>query len=334
MRRRAVLAGLALASAAIGGARAQAPAKQYRIAVVAASDPVAEVSESGGNPVYRAFFEELRRLGDVEGQNLVISRYSAEGRTDHYAELAGEVIGRNPDLVFANTSLLVRHFKEATATVPIVGVTADPVAYGIVTSLARPGGNLTGVSADAGVGIWGKRLEVLREAVPKVSRVGFLTYRASWEGAQGKVLRDAAAAEGIALLGPPLGDPIQPAEYRHVLAEMMQQHADALIVGDISNNLTYRQVIVDLADANRLPAIYPYRPYVEIGGLMAYAVDLEDLYRQAGNQVDRILRGEKPGDIPYFQASTFQLIVNLKTAKGLAIEMPQSLLARADEVIE
>jgi len=334
MRRRAVLVGLALASAAIGGARAQQPVKVHHIAVVAASDPVAEVTETGGNPVYRAFFEELRRLGDVEGQNLVIERYSAEGRTDHYAELAREVIGRNPDLVFTNTSLLVRHFKEATATVPIVGVTADPVAYGIVTSLARPGGNLTGVSADAGVEIWGKRLEVLREAVPKAARVGFLTYRASWEGAQGQVLREVTGAAGIALLGPPLDDPIQPAEYRRVVAAMVEQHADALIVGDISNNLTHRQVIVDLADANRLPAIYPYRAHVQLGGLMAYAVDLENLYRQAGNQVDRILRGEKPGEIPYFQASTFQLIVNLKTAKALAIEMPQSLLARADEVIE
>jgi putative ABC transport system substrate-binding protein len=264
----------------------------------------------------------------------VVERYSADGRTDHYAELAREVIGRNPDLVFANTSLLVRAFKEATATVPIVGVTADPVAYGLVASLARPGGNLTGVSADAGVGIWAKRLEVLREALPAASRVGFLTYRASWEGAQGQVLREATAAAGIALLGPPLDDPIQPPEYRHVLAAMVEQRADALIVGDISNNLTYRQVIIDLADANRLPAIYPYRPYVQIGGLMAYAADLEDLYRQAGNQVDRILRGEKPGEIPYFQASTFQLIVNLKTAKALAIEMPKSLLARADEVIE
>jgi len=333
VRRRAVLAGLVLVTA-IGGARAQQPGKMHRIAVAAASDPVAEVTETGGNPVYRAFFEELRRLGDVEGQNLVVERYSGEGRTDHYAQLAREVIGRNPDLVFANTSLLVRAFKEATATVPIVGVTADPVAYGIVTSLARPGGNLTGVSADAGVEIWGKRLEVLREAVPKASRAGFLTYRASWEGAQGQVLRAATEAAGIALLGPPLEDPIQPAEYRRVIAAMMEQHADALIVGDISNNLTHRQIIVDLADANRLPAIYPYRAYVQVGGLLAYAVDLEDLCRQAGNQVDRILRGEKPGEIPYFQASTFQLIVNLKTAKALAIEMPKSLLARADEVIE
>ena len=334
MRRRAVLVGLALASAAFGNLRAQQPAKMHRVAIVAASDPVAEVTETGGNPVYRAFFEELRRLGDVEGQNLVVERYSGEGRTDHYAELAREVIGRNPDLIFANTSLLVRQFKEATATTPIVGVTADPVAYGLVSNLARPGGNLTGVSADAGVEIWGKRLEALREAVPTVSRLGFLTYRASWEGAQGRMLREASAAAGLALLGPPLDDPIQPAEYRRVVAAMTEQHADALIIGDISNNLTYRQVIVDLADANRLPAIYPYRPYVQIGGLMAYAVDLEDLYRQAGNQVDRILRGEKPGDIPYFQATTFQLIVNLKTAKALAIEMPKSLLARADEVIE
>ena len=334
MKRRDVLAGLALAAAAIGGARAQQPGKVYRIAIVNASEPVADLTETGGSPRYGAFFEELRRLGNVEGQNLVVERYSGEGRTEHYAELIGEVIRQKPDLIFANVSLLVRQFKEATATIPIVGGTADPVAYGIVTSLARPGGNVTGVSVDAGIEIWGKRLEVLREAVPRASRVGFLTYRTSWEGAQGQVLRDATRAAGIALLGPPLDDPIQPPEYRRVIAAMVQEHVDALIVGDVSNNYTYRQLIVELADANRLPAIYPYRDHLQLGGLMAYAVDLQSLWRHAANQVDRILRGEKPGEIPYYQASTFELIINLKTAKALAIEMPPSLLARADEVIE
>jgi putative ABC transport system substrate-binding protein len=292
------------------------------------------LAEGGGNPRYGAFFQELRRLGDIEGQNLVIDRYSGEGRTEHYAELVSEVIHRNPDLIFTNTSRLVREFKEATASIPIVGVTADPVAYGIVPSLARPGGNVTGVSADAGVEIWGKRLEILREEVPTASRVGFLTYRTSWEGAQGQVLREATRAAGIELLGPPLDDPIQPAEYRRVVAAMVQQHADALIVGDVQNNLTYRQLIVDLADTNRLPAIYPYREHAQLGGLIAYGVDNQALYRYAANQVDQILRGEKPGDIPYYQATTFELIINLKTARALGIDISPSLLGQADEVIE
>lgn len=315
-------------------AQAQQPRNEHRVAIVAASDPVAELTEGGGNPHYEAFLQELRRLGDVEGQNFVIERYSGEGRTEHYAELVSEVLRRNPDLIFATTSLLVRHFKDATATIPIVGWTADPVAYGIIATLPRPGGNVTGVSADAGIEIWGKRLEFLREAVPKASRMGFLTYRLSWEGAQGKVLREVARAAGIELLGPPLDDPVQPPEYKRVVALMAQQNAHALIVGDTSINFTYRKLIVDLAELYRLPAIYPYHEYMRLGGLMGYAVDSQDLLRHAAHQVDRILRGEKPGEIPYYQPRTFELIINLKTAKALGIGMPSSLLARADQLIE
>src|SRR6516225_10376011 len=217
MRRRDLIAMVGASAAWKSSARAQKLAKGHRVAIVAASDPVSELTEGGGNPHYEAFLQELRRLGYVEGQNLVIERYSGEGRTEHYAELVREVVSRNPDLIFAATSLLVRQFKEATATIPIVGFTADPVAYGIVTSLARPGGNVTGISADAGVELWGKRLEFLRTAVPNSSRVGFLTYRLSWEGAQGHVLREATRAAGIELLGPPLDDPVQPPEFERVI---------------------------------------------------------------------------------------------------------------------
>jgi putative ABC transport system substrate-binding protein len=336
-RRELILLFGGAATASLAGllvARAQQPSKEHRVAIVAASDPVAELTLDGGNPHYEAFLGELRRLGYVEGRNLVIQRYSGEGRTAHFGELVREVVSRNPDLIFATTSLLVRQFKEATATIPIVGFTADPVAYGIVLDLARPGGNVTGISADAGVEIWGKRLEFLRTAAPKASRVGFLTYRLSWEGAQGNVLREAARAAGIELLGPPLDDPVQAPEFERVIMMMAQQNTQALIVGDTSINFTYRKLIVDLAKVNRLPAIYPYREYLRLGGLMGYAIDSGELLRHAANQVDRILRGEKPGEIPYYQASTFELIVNLKTARALGIDLPSSFLARADEVIE
>ena len=334
MRRRDFIAMVGASAAWNSLARAQKLANGHRIAIVAASESVSELTEGGGNPHYEAFLQELRQLGDVEGQNLVIERYSGEGRTEHYDELVDEVVSRNPDLIFATTSLLVRRFKKATATIPIVGFTADPIAYGIVETLARPGGNVTSVSADAGVEIWAKRLQFAREVVPKAARVAFLTYRLSWEGAQGNVLREVARSAGIELLGPPLDDPVQPPEYERVVTLMAQQNANALIVGDISNNFTYRKLIVDLAAVNRLPAIYPYREYVPLGGLMAYAVDSQDLLRHAANQVDRILRGEKPGEIPYYQPRTFELMVNLKTAKALGIDMPLSLLVRADEVIE
>ncbi len=149
-----------------------------------------------------------------------------------------------------------------------------------------------------------------------------------------RVLREATRAAGIALLGPLVDSPAQPPEYRRVFAAMAQAHADALIVSDTTENFTNRQLVVELAEANRLPAIYPLPDYVQLGGLMAYAVDLLDIFRHAANQVDRILRGEKPGEIPFYQPAKFKLVVNLKTAKALGIEMPPSILARADEVIE
>jgi putative ABC transport system substrate-binding protein len=143
MRRRDFIAMVGVSAAWKSSARAQKLAKAHRIAIVAASESVSELTEGGGNPHYEAFLQELRQLGDVEGQNLVIERYSGEGRTEHYDELVSEVVSRNPDLIFATTSLLVRRFKKATSTIPIVGFTADPVAYGIVATLARPGGNVT-----------------------------------------------------------------------------------------------------------------------------------------------------------------------------------------------
>jgi putative tryptophan/tyrosine transport system substrate-binding protein len=332
MRRRDLVIG-SLVAGSIRHAWAQRVGRVDRIAIVHASSPVADISETGGNPLYRVFFEELRRLGRVEGANLVIERYSGKGRTEHYSELVDEVVRRKPDVIFANTSPLVRRFKDGTATIPIVGITADPVAYGIVASLARPGGNVTGVSVDAGLEVWGKRLETLREVLPGVSRVGFLTFRVSWEGPQGQSLRIAAKRPGISILGPPLDDPVQPPEYQRVFSAMVQAQVDALVVGDAAQNYTNR-LIVDLAEANRLPALYPYRDFVDLGGLMAYAVDIRDLWRRAASCVDRILRGEKPGDIPIYQATTFHLIVNIRAAKTIGLAIPPSLLTRADEVIE
>jgi putative tryptophan/tyrosine transport system substrate-binding protein len=174
----------------------------------------------------------------------------------------------------------------------------------------------------------------LKEISPTLSRVGFLTFRASWDGPQGQSLRAAAKALGILVLGPPLDDPVQPPEYRRVFTAMMQGQADGLIVGDAAPNYTNRQLIVELVEANRLPGVYPVRDYVDLGGLMAYAIDIRDLWRRAANCVDGVLRGEKPGDIPIYQASTFQLLINLKAAKMLGVIVPPTLLARADEVIE
>ena len=333
MRRRDFLAGLLL-TATIQPAKAQQPGKVYRIALVHPSAPTTGMSEAGGYPGYPALFRKLRQLGYVEGQNLVVERYSGEGRSEHYAELARDVIRSNPDLVFAVSTFMVRYFKEVTSTIPIVGSMASPVEAGVVASLIRPGGNVTGISVDAGPELLGKRLEVLREAVPKATRVAYLASRTPWEGPGVRILRETAQQTGISLLGPPLDSPIQESEYRRVFAEIAQQRADAVIVGDQPENTAHRQLIVELANTWRLPAIYAYREYATVGGLMVYGVNLSDFFSHAAQDIDQILKGAKPGEIPIYQTAEIELILNLKTAKALGIEIAPTLLARADEVIE
>jgi putative ABC transport system substrate-binding protein len=209
---------------------AQQAANVYRIAVVRPSGAVADMTEAGGNPLYRALFNELRRLGYVERQNLIVERYSGEGHQERYAELAREVVRTKPHLILAASTPLVLIFKAATDTIPILGTMADPVAMGVVSNLARPGGNVTGVSVDAGLEIWAKRLQILQEVVPSTRKVGYLNLRSSWDLAQGKALQEAAQRLGIALSGPPLEQPIQETEYRRVLGTMSHEHLDGLIV--------------------------------------------------------------------------------------------------------
>jgi len=314
--------------------RAQQPAKAYRIAVVHPSVSIADMSETADNPYYPAFFKELRRLGYVEGGNLVVARYSGEGREDRFTEFCRDVVRTNPNLIVAAASRLVLSFKAATDTIPVVAAMADPVPFGIVASVAHPGGNITGVSVEAGLEIWGKRLEVLREAIPTASRVGFLGSRQIWELPQVNAMREAFRALNISLLGPPLESPIQEGEYRRVIGVMAQEHADGVIVGDQLENVTYRRLIVDLTDKARLPTVFPYREYFEIGGLIAYGPSLANVYRRLAGYVDQVLKGEKPGEIPIYLASTFELLLNLKSAKSLGLTVSQALIARADELIE
>lgn len=331
MRRRDVIAGLLVAAIA-EPTLAQQTGKVYRLAVVHPSEPVAAISERE-EPFFRPFFGELRQLGYVEGQNLLVERHTAEGRTEHFAELAREVVGQNPDIIFAVTGRMVQEFKAATATIPIVGITGDPIASGIVSNLARPGGNITGVSIDAGLEILGKRLQLLREALPRVSKVGFLASQLAWD-LSAAAMKSAAQRSGVALIGPPLDVPFAERQYRDAFAAMVRQGAEAVIVGDQPEHFTNRQLIVELAENARLPAIYSYREPVEIGGLMAYAFDLADLAVRVADDIGLILKGTKPGEIPYYQSSKFALVINLKTARALGLTFPPSILTRADEVIE
>jgi putative ABC transport system substrate-binding protein len=312
--------------------QAQQP-KMKRIAIAHPTEKPGDITMDG-RPSFRAFFRELTRLGYVEGQNLVVERYSGEGRADHYAALAADIVNAHPDLIVSLHADFARAFKLATTTIPIVAVNSDPVALGLVPSLARPGGNITGVSVDAGLEIYGKRLELLTEATRKPSNAGFLTIRRQWDGSMGDVVREAARRMSISLGGALLSGTINEADYLRVFDSMAQDRVDALVVSEVSENLTNRQLIVELAAKHRIPTIYPYREFVDVGGLMAYSIDLADTFRRLAGVVDKILKGADPADIPFYQPTKFELVINLKTAKTLGLNMPSTLLARADDTIE
>jgi ABC-type uncharacterized transport system substrate-binding protein len=333
MKRRAFITLLGGAAAWPIAARAQQLANQPRIAIFHPAIPTTLLTETGGGSAWRAFFGELRRLGYVEGKNLIIERYSAEGHHERYSDMAREIVTRNPDLIVTGTNPVVIAFMAVTSTIPVVAFMLDPLKAGLVTSLARPGGNLTGITLDAGIEIWGKRLEMLKEAIPSMAKVAFLGMRDGWEGSSGQVLQEVGDRLGISLafILPQQGTP---SEIGRVFAGMAQERPDAVLVSGEGDLYAHRQLIAELAEKHRLPAMCPYRDYVEAGGLMAYAVDLAELLRRMADDVHQILKGAKPGDIPIYQATKFELLINLKTAKALRLEMPSTLLARADEVIE
>ena len=244
-----------------------------------------------------------------------------------------EIVTRNPKVIVTGTNPVVAAFTAATSTIPIVAFMLDPLKAGLLTSLSRPGGNLTGITLDAGVEIWGKRLEMLKDAIPSTARVAFLGMREGWEGSSGQVLRDAGGRLGISLdfMLPQKGTP---SEIERVFTAMDQQRPDAVLVSGEGDLYAHRQLIAELAEKKRLPAMCPYRDYVEAGGLMAYAVDLAELLRRMADDVHQILKGAKPGDIPIYQATKFELLINLKTAKTFGLTLPPTLLTQAAEIIE
>ncbi len=333
-RRHFLLTSLAGAVAAPLAVRAQPPERVYRIAGVTPGTAAYFLDETT-NPRWQPFFEELRRQGFVEGRNLAVERYAADGHADRHAELARRVVAGRPDVIFGNSDRLAAHLKAATATIPIVAVASDPVAFGLVPSLAHPGGNVTGVAPDGGLQFYAKHLELLREVAPTATRIAYLTPRAVWES---PILlapvREAARRMGISLLPAPLVAPIHGPEYRRAFTAMARARADGLIVGQSSENYAQMALVIELATRARLPAIYPDRRFAQRGGLLSYGVEFPDLYRHAGAQIGRILKGANPGDIPFYQASRFDLVINVKTAEALGLTIPPSLLARADHVIQ
>ena len=282
-----------------------------------------------------AFRQGLRDLGYVEDRNLVIESRDAEGKFERLPALAAELVALKVDVIFAGTTPPALAAKQATRTLPIVfaGV-ADPVTSGLVTSLARPGGNVTGLSLLAPE-LVGKCLEQLKQAVPVVSQVAVLWQRgALGERTEKDMLKGAdvaARALGVRLQ---FVEARGPADFDRAFSDMTRARADALTVLSSAMLFGERRRLVDLAAKHRLPAVYPWRESVDAGGLMSYGANVADGYRRAATYVDKILKGARPGDLPIEQPTKFELVINLKTAKALGLTIPPSVLGRADEVIQ
>jgi putative ABC transport system substrate-binding protein len=283
---------------------------------------------------YKVFFEELNRLGYIEERNLIIERYSALGQTERYDVVARAAVASHPDLIISIGTLLARQLMPLTATIPILTTSGDPVASGLVTNLAKPDGNITGINVDVGLELYGKRLQFLHETVGKLMNVRLLIPASAipyWDTAIEPLLRRI----GIPITTAVLADKVINREgYERVFGAMEVEKVDGLVVADSPEHITNREVIVDLAARHHLPTIYPYREYVNAGGLVSYGTDTADLLRRLANMADQILRGAKPGDIPFYQQTKFELVLNRATARSLGLEFPPSLLSVADEVIE
>ena len=327
MERRAFIGALAVfLLVAPLAAEAQQPAKVPRIGFLSARPPT-------DNPYFiDSFRQGLRELGYVEGQNIAIEYRFAAGRPERLPALAAELVRLKVDVIVTGGPPAPEAAKQATGTIPIVfAVAADPVAVGLVASLARPGRNITGL-ASISPELIGKQLELLKEVVPNISRVAVLQNPSN--DSHPHTLRQAeGAARG-------LGVQLQivqartPPEIDAAFAAMRSQRAGGILVLRDPLFLTQRTQIAALAAKTRLPAVYGFREEAEAGGLMAYGASVPFMYRHAAIYVDKILKGAKPADLPVEQPTKFELVINLKTAKALGLTIPSSLLQRADEVIQ
>jgi len=325
-RRRFLLISLAGVLAAPLTGEAQPAGKVYRLGTLNLGPPPASETYDAR----RDLIMVLRELDYVEGRNLEVERRNADGRVERLPALAAELVQRQVDVVVAGGSAAVRAAQEATRTIPIVIIIAGPdtVELGLTPSLARPGGNVTGVVL--GSELAGKRLELLKEAVPRAKRIALLATGDAAFRNQVKEAEQAAALLGVKLVVVEA----KAHDYERAFTTMRRERADALFVGASPTFTADRRRIIELAAQYRLPAIYQWPEHVEEGGLMAYGVSGRWATRRLATYVDRVLKGANPAEMPIEQATTLTLAFNLKTAKALGLTIPPSLLARADQVIE
>jgi ABC-type uncharacterized transport system substrate-binding protein len=305
-------------------ARAQHTLKAARIGYLAFRSPMSADD---------AFFQGLRNFGWMEGQNIFVERRFAAGNIDQLKDSAAELVHLRVDVIVTVATAATQAAKDATASIPIVFINAgDPVGQGFVQSLAHPGGNITGVAFDASPDITAKQAQLIIETVPKASRLAVL-----WNPAAPvmhsyfSVVKIAASALRVNLQSLEVQDP---SELERAFDAMTREHSDALLVLSDSFTTFYRARLAELAAKHRLPALYGHAQYIEAGGLMSYGPSISDNSGRAAGFVDKILKGTKPTDLPAQQPTKFELVINLKTAKALGLEVPPTLLARADEVIE
>jgi putative tryptophan/tyrosine transport system substrate-binding protein len=358
MRRREFIAGtatIAFSFASRAHAQTSAPsAVTKRIAIFYPS----ELREE--SPGIKAYFDELKKLGFVEGQNLIVERHSALGQPiDRYGDFARQIVASHPDVIMPLAGRMVKEINALGTGIPMVGPTSDPVPFGLSSNLARPDGNFTGVVIDSGLEIWAKRVQLLLEAARGLTKVGWFNANPNspdpGKRSHTEYVREAARRfrirMALVVVGGKFdraayertfpfdavivgGEQVDRTAYERTFDLMEKDGVDGIVVSDTPEHITYSQVIVDLAARFHVPAIYPLREFVEVGGLMAYGVDSVDLMRRVADMTDQVLAGTKPSDIPFYQETKYELVLNRKAAKSLGLEFPPILLTAADEVIE
>ncbi|TGD99274.1 ABC transporter substrate-binding protein [Methylobacterium nonmethylotrophicum] len=281
-----------------------------------------------------AFLQGLRELGYVDGSTMKFEFYSGDGKVGQIDEIAARVLATSPDVVLAGgggANEVAHAFKRLTRTVPIVMAnSSDPVLQGLVANLARPGGNVTGFTGNTGPDFEVKRLELLREVAPDASRVGYLGLKIDWESPAAVAVRNAAEKLGATVIHAEH----RSLDYEGAFAHIAREQLRGVLVARNPWNFSNRQAITAFVASRRIAAIYPTREFIEVAGLISYGPSLLDLYRRAARYVDKILKGEKPADLPVEQPTKYELVINSKAAQQIGIALPASLLARADEVIE
>lgn len=314
---------LAIIFAPMSPAHAQKQATTPRIGVLSVTAPP--------NPNVDIFVRALQDHGYTDGKNIVIEYRFAEGKPDRMSGLAADLVRSKVDAIFASGPGAILVLKQATKTIPIVFFsTSDPVGLGIVANLAHPGGNFTGMSALAS-DLWPKRLELLKEISPKLSRVAMVWNKGNAAmNLEAKATQEVAEPLGVALQDRGIKDP---AELEVIFAAMAKDRPDAFLTLVDPFLSTYQKRILDFLTTNRLPAIFESKEWVEAGGLVSYGPDYAELYRRAATQMDKILKGAKPADLPVEQPTKFELVINLKAAKQIGLTIPPNVLARADRVI-